>query len=103
MPGAAAEDAFEHAGALASDGVGALALAVVGVRQVTAATFEARDERGGFLARAGGVANVMAAATLAKDGGVASNVDAAVGAKHANAMTAEEWRERAMAVEAAPK
>ena len=65
---------------------------------MTAPTFEAGDERGRFLTRAGGVTNMVAAAALAEDGGVAGNVDAAVGAKHANTVTAEEGREGAVAV-----
>ena len=98
VPGAAAKDAFEHAGALAGDGVGALALAVVSVRQMAATTFEARDERGRLFARAGGMSNMVAAAALTEDGGVPSNVDAAMGAKHANTVTAKEGREGAVAV-----
>ena len=42
---------------------------------------------------------MVAAAALAEDGGVAGNVDAAVGAKHADTVTAEEGREGAVAVE----
>ena len=99
MPGAAAKDALEHAGTFASDGVGALALAVVSVRQMTAPTFEAGDERSRLLAGASGVTNMMATATLAEDRGITGNVDAAVGAKHADAMTAEERCEGAVAVE----
>ena len=63
-----------------------------------ATTFEAGDERGGLLARAGGVTNVVAAAALAEDGGVTGNVDAAMSAKHADAVAAEEGREGAVAV-----
>ena len=42
---------------------------------------------------------MMATATLAEDRGVTGNVDAAVGAKHADAMTAEERGEGAVTVE----
>ena len=66
---------------------------------MTAPTFEARDERSRLLAGASGVTNMVAAATLAEDRGVSGDVDAAVGAKHADAMAAEERGEGAVTVE----
>ena len=62
MPGATAKDALEYTGTLASDGMRAFALAVVGVGEVASTALEAGDERGRLLAGAGGVADMMASA-----------------------------------------
>lgn len=96
---ATAQDALEHTGALASDGMGALALTVMGIRQMSSTALEAGDKRGWLLAGASSVANVVAAATLAEDRGVTGDIHAAMGAKHADTVATEEGVEGTVAVE----
>ena len=96
---ATAQDALEHAGAFASDGVGALAFTVMGIRQMAATALEAREKRGRLLARASSMADVVTAAALAENGGVAGDVYAAMGAEHADTVPTEKGSERAMTVE----
>ena len=70
VAGAATQDAFEHARAFAHNGMGAFALTVVGVCQMSATTFEAGNKHGWLLAGVGGMADVVAATALAEDWGV---------------------------------
>ena len=99
MASASAQDALKDARAFASDGMCAFALVVMGVSQMAAAAFETGNESRRFLTGASGVTNVVAATALAEDGGIAGDVHAAVGAKHADPMAAEEGCEGSVAVE----
>ena len=99
MASAPTQYAFEDAGAFACDSMVAFAFAIMGIGKVTATALEARDKRGRLLARAGGMANVVAAATLAEDGGIACDVYTTMGAEHADTVAAKEGSEGAVAVQ----